>query len=138
VCDYRRGFGLVNGYIDHLYTRLGTTSNYNATAKLHNSQMTTAPFKSFPACCIFTSRFLVTASNSGNSSASRAQVLSERRLPSNCLSFPRKFPYRTNSVASVVFLITLCTDRVENTVSNSTAIIACLSVAAGKFYRVVT
>jgi hypothetical protein len=30
--DHRRGFGLDNGFIDHLYTRLGTTSNYSAIA----------------------------------------------------------------------------------------------------------
>jgi hypothetical protein len=42
MCDYRRGFGLDVGFTDHLYTRLGTTSNYSATANLHNSQITTA------------------------------------------------------------------------------------------------
>jgi hypothetical protein len=50
------------------YTRLGTTSNYSATANLHNSQITTAPAKPFPSCCDF-NRSLVTASNSGDSSA---------------------------------------------------------------------
>jgi hypothetical protein len=44
----------------------------------HNSQITTAPAKAFPACCVFTSRSLVTASNSGDSSASHAQVLSSQ------------------------------------------------------------
>jgi hypothetical protein len=37
----------MNGLIDHLYTQLGTTSNYNATANLPNSQNTTAPAKLF-------------------------------------------------------------------------------------------
>jgi hypothetical protein len=41
------GFGLVNGFIDHLYTRLGTTSNYGAIANLHNSQITIGPVKPF-------------------------------------------------------------------------------------------
>jgi hypothetical protein len=41
------GYGLVNGFIDHLYTPLGTTDSYRATADLHNSQITTAPAKSF-------------------------------------------------------------------------------------------
>jgi hypothetical protein len=27
------GFGMVNGFTDQIYTRLGTTSNYSATAK---------------------------------------------------------------------------------------------------------
>jgi hypothetical protein len=72
------GFGLVNGFVDHLYTPLGITSSYNATANLHNSQITTAPAKPFPACCVFISRFLATASNSGDYSASRSQVLSSQ------------------------------------------------------------
>jgi hypothetical protein len=41
-------FGLVNGFIDHLYTRLLITSNYSATANLHNSQITAAITKPFP------------------------------------------------------------------------------------------
>jgi hypothetical protein len=46
------GFGLVNGFIDNIYTILGTTSNYRATANLHNSKITTAHAKPFPACCL--------------------------------------------------------------------------------------
>jgi hypothetical protein len=83
--EYRRDFGLNSGLIDHLYTRLGTTSNYSAIANLNNSQITIATAKSFPACCVFTSRYLATTSNSVDSSASRAKGLSERRLPSSCL-----------------------------------------------------
>jgi hypothetical protein len=63
-------FGLDIGFIAHLYTQLGTTGNYSATANLHNLQITTEPAKTFPACCVFTSRSLVTASNSRDSSAS--------------------------------------------------------------------
>jgi hypothetical protein len=40
-------------------TRLGTTSNYSAIANLSSLQIT-----SFPVCCVFTSRSLVTASSS--------------------------------------------------------------------------
>jgi hypothetical protein len=72
------GFGLVNGFIDHLYTRIGTTSNYSATANLQNSQITTAPAKPFPACCVFTSHSPAKASNSGDVSALHAQVLSSQ------------------------------------------------------------
>jgi hypothetical protein len=80
------GFGLVNGFIDLLYTRLVSTSNYSDTANRHNSQITTAPAKPFPACCVFTSQSLATASNSGDSLASRAQVLSSQTSIQNSLS----------------------------------------------------
>jgi hypothetical protein len=56
VCDYR-GYGLVNWFTDHLYTPLRTTSNNRVTTNLHNSQITIAPAKPFPACCAFTSCF---------------------------------------------------------------------------------
>jgi hypothetical protein len=82
------------GFIDQLYTQLRTTSNYSAIANLNTLQITTAPDKSFPACCVFTSRYLVTASNSGDSPAS---VLNS--------SFHRLL-YRTDMVAPIVFLIT--------------------------------
>jgi hypothetical protein len=51
------------------------------------SLITTVLAKSLPACYVVTSRSLATASNSVNSSALRAQVLSERQLPSDCISF---------------------------------------------------
>jgi hypothetical protein len=57
-------------------TPLGTTSSYySATADLYTSQFTTAPAKPFPACCVLISRSLATASNGGDSSPFRAQVL---------------------------------------------------------------
>jgi hypothetical protein len=37
----------VNGFIDHLYTPLGTTSTYSAIANLHNLQITRALAKPF-------------------------------------------------------------------------------------------
>jgi hypothetical protein len=37
----------MNGFIDHLYTSLGTTSNYNAIYNLNTLQITTAPAKPF-------------------------------------------------------------------------------------------
>jgi hypothetical protein len=67
MSDYRRGFGLDIGFIDHFNTQLVITLNYNAIAKLYNSQTTTAPAKPFQACCVSTSRFLVTASNTRDS-----------------------------------------------------------------------
>jgi hypothetical protein len=76
---------MVNGFIDHLYTPLGTKSIYNAIANLRTLQIATAPAKSFPACYVLTSRSLATASNSGDSSASRAQViLSQLPMQNSC------------------------------------------------------
>jgi hypothetical protein len=72
------GFGLNIGFIDQLHTWLASTSTYSATANLHSSQNTTARVKLFTACYVFTSRSLATASNSGYSSASCAQVLSSQ------------------------------------------------------------
>jgi hypothetical protein len=47
VCVTKTGFGLVKRFIFHLYTPLVFTNNYNVTANLHNSQITTAPTKPF-------------------------------------------------------------------------------------------
>jgi hypothetical protein len=85
--DYSTGYGFTIGFIHHLCTPLGTTSNYSAIANLHNSQIITPPTKPFPTCCFFTSRSLTTACNSGDSSASRAQVLSSQ--PPVCMSYNR-------------------------------------------------
>jgi hypothetical protein len=63
--------GIWIGFIDHLYTPLGSTSNYSAIANLHTLQITAAFFQ--PA--ISNSRFIATASNNGDSSASRAHVV---------------------------------------------------------------
>jgi hypothetical protein len=46
------GYGLVNGFNDHLYTQLGTTSNYSVIANLQTSQITTASAMTFPVCCL--------------------------------------------------------------------------------------
>jgi hypothetical protein len=76
VCDYRQ---CLDWWMDLLTTYTQDTQVQIITASplyLHNSQITTAPAKLSPACCVFTSRSLATASNSGDSSASRSQVLS--------------------------------------------------------------
>jgi hypothetical protein len=103
--DYRRGFGLDIVFIDHLYTQPRTTINYSAIANLHNSQISTAPTKSFPACCVFTSRSLVAASSSGNSSASALKSSLNGGFPATA-SFPHRLQYGTDFVASVVLLVT--------------------------------
>jgi hypothetical protein len=51
---------------------------YNAIANLHTLQITAATGKHSPAFCVFSSRPLATASNSGDPSVSRAQVLSSQ------------------------------------------------------------
>jgi hypothetical protein len=73
-------------FIYHLYTRLISTSNDRTTANFHSSQITTASSKTFPACCIFTRRSLATVSDTGDSSASRAQVLCSPAPVQNWLS----------------------------------------------------
>jgi hypothetical protein len=69
MCGSRRGFELDIGFIGHSYTRRGTVSNFSSIANLHNLQITTAHAKLSPAYCVFTSRSLVSVSNSGDFSA---------------------------------------------------------------------
>jgi hypothetical protein len=66
------GFGLANGFVDRLCTRLGTTSTYNSTADVHTLQITRAHAKSSQS---FTSRFLVTDLNTRDSLASMVKPL---------------------------------------------------------------
>jgi hypothetical protein len=77
------GYGLDIGFIDHLYTPLETTSNYSANANLHTLQITAVNTKFSPSRSAFNSRSLATASNSGDSSCSRSQVLPVRRISRN-------------------------------------------------------
>jgi hypothetical protein len=63
----------MTGFIDHLYTKLGTTSNYSDIANLNTLQTTTASAKPFPACCV-NSRSMTMAFNSGDYLASLVQV----------------------------------------------------------------
>jgi hypothetical protein len=82
------------GLLDHFTTRLETASNYSAIANLHNSEITTAPVKPFPACFVYTSCSLVTASKSGDPSVSTLK------------SSLHSLPYKTDLVSPVLFLIT--------------------------------
>jgi hypothetical protein len=85
-----------------------TTQNYkhySAVANLHNSQITTAPAKHFPACCAFTSHSLAVASNSGDCLASHAQILPSQPPVQKCTQSVN-WQLSTNWVAPVVFLIT--------------------------------
>jgi hypothetical protein len=73
----------MKGFADHLYTPLGTASHYSAIRNFHTSQITRVHTKPFPACCVLTSLSLVTAPNSGDFSASRAQVVIVRQICRN-------------------------------------------------------
>jgi hypothetical protein len=68
------GFGLVIGFIEHLYTPLRSTSNYSVTDNLHTLQTTTAHYKP-QSFVVFPSRYLVTALNNADSSASVLTLL---------------------------------------------------------------
>jgi hypothetical protein len=80
MCDCQRGFGLETGFIDYFHTQLVTTLNYSAIADFHNLLIITAHAKSFQ--CAFTSRFLVTDFNNGDSSIAPTKS-SLHRLPYN-------------------------------------------------------
>jgi hypothetical protein len=85
-------------------SRLRTTSNYSATANVHNSQITTAPTKlpdvSSPA--VPWERLLIVAILQLHALKSS---LNGGALPT-AFFFLHSLPYRTDSVAPVVFLIT--------------------------------
>jgi hypothetical protein len=54
------GYGVVNGFMDHLYTPLGITSNHSATPNLY--RLPQHPLSLTPACCVFNGRSLATFS----------------------------------------------------------------------------
>jgi hypothetical protein len=114
--------------IDHLYTPFGTTSNYNAIANLNNPRITTVPAKYFPFCCVFTRRSPATSSNSGDSLASRCQVLLPQpplqilsTVNSTIAPYLVSLPCRAqlNWLPQFSSLKPLCTDRIENIFSNN-------------------
>jgi hypothetical protein len=96
-CDCRRG---LDWWLDLLTTY---THDSELQAITTPPLITTAHAKPFPACFIFFGPSLTTASNSGYSSASRAQVLSSQPPMQNSTL---NWQLTTNGVAPVVFLIT--------------------------------
>jgi hypothetical protein len=132
-------YGLMNWFIDYLNIPLWTTSTYNIITDFHTSQITTAPIKPFPRCCIFASHSLVTVPNSGDSSASRCQALSSQPLVQNVFNCQLNYsdtssqpPLQssTEAVAPVLFFITpLAVTRRQQPVSP----VPCVTVAAGTF-----
>jgi hypothetical protein len=102
----------MNGFIDHLHTRLENKSNYSVTANLHNSQITTVSAKPLPASCVFTLS-LATVYNSGDSSVSPSQVLSSQTPLHNStelcplLITPWHAPHRkhSSSIVACVYIL---------------------------------
>jgi hypothetical protein len=70
---------LLNTYIHHSELQVITVPLLIST--IHRSPQ--HPLSHFPASCVFNSRSLTTASNSGDSSASRAHVVTVRRISRN-------------------------------------------------------
>jgi hypothetical protein len=61
-------YGFVKGFTDHVYTPLRTTITASPLiSTLYKSPQ--HPPSLFPACCVFITRSLAMASNSGDSSA---------------------------------------------------------------------
>jgi hypothetical protein len=90
MCVYRRG---LDGWMDLLTTYTHDSELQAITAPPLISPIHKSPqylLSLLPACCVLTSRSLATASNSGDSSVSRSQVLSSQ-LPvqnwSQCQSY---------------------------------------------------
>jgi hypothetical protein len=105
-----------------MHSRLISTSNYSIIANLYNSQITTEPAKTFSPFCVFTSRSLATASNSGDSSASPAESLLHR------------LPCRTHLVAPIFSVITSWHGPTKNPASNNTSIVAGVFVPRELFF----
>lgn len=61
--DYRQGIELNFGFIDHFNSQIVITLNQSTIAKLHTLWITRAHSKSLPAYSVFTSSYLVKASN---------------------------------------------------------------------------
>jgi hypothetical protein len=78
MCDYRRSLDWCLDLLTTYKHDTLSTSNYSATAISTIQKSPQQTLSLFPAWCAFTSRSLAMASNSGDSSASRAQVLSSQ------------------------------------------------------------
>jgi hypothetical protein len=106
MCDWRRG---LDWWMDlpTSYTHDSELQSVIAPpliSTIHKS----APVNPFPACFVFTSRFQKTSSNSGDSSASRVQVLFSQPPVQNSTqliaSTSRHGPHRKHSSSIVAFV----------------------------------
>jgi hypothetical protein len=131
-------FGLADRFTDHFTTRLETINNYNATANLHILHIIAANTKYSPACSIFTSRFLLTAPNGGDSSAFAltsfptvhrlASELSSKPVPLITLLHRRRRKY-SSSVVACVFTAPLRRNGRGADYRKQSSIVACVYVA---------
>jgi hypothetical protein len=109
----------VNGFVEHLHVRYGTTSSCSATDNLHTSQIKTAPAKPFPS--VPWQRLLT------------VEILQLHALRS-CL---RSLPYRTASQVNSTDFV-LGTDHIENTpFQTRTLLLLAYSLPRERVYRVV-
>jgi hypothetical protein len=123
------------GFIDHFYTPLETTIAVPLLiSTIHRSPQQLLSL--FPACCVFNSCSLATASNSGDSSAFRDHVFAVRRISIN----------RTPSAGLGYSLYSLGADPTENIASSILSIVimgGCpaieqISIPRERVYRAVT
>jgi hypothetical protein len=83
LSDSRRGFGLKIGFINQFTTGLVIPLKYSAITDFHTLQIITAHANCFQSAVVSTSRSLVTASSSGDSSTTPTKF-SLHRFPYNC------------------------------------------------------
>jgi hypothetical protein len=88
-------------YVDHFYTRLGIISNYNAIADLCTLQISKRHSKP-QSCIVFTSRFVVTDLNIGDSSCADVIARVLILLTTELIAPARHGPHREHS--SVAFV----------------------------------
>jgi hypothetical protein len=89
------GVSLDIGFFGHFTTQLIITLDYSAFANLHTLQFTKAHAKSFPTRSVFTSSFLVTASNNDYSSASLLKPSLNGSKPRLALHSSAQTTYKT-------------------------------------------
>jgi hypothetical protein len=119
VCNCRRGMDWWESIYLTTYTRhseLQVITPLSLISTLYESLHA----KSSTACCVFTSRSLATASNSGYSSTSRAQVRS-------LLSLTYRTQLLTDWLAPIVFV----TSPLHRLSRKHPSIVACVFIAAG-------
>jgi hypothetical protein len=125
----------VTGFIDHVYTLLGTTRNYSAVANIQTSQVTSTRL----VFSVFARLFLVTALTVDilqlptlkSSSHSRpCRILVNCQL--DCSTIPSQPPLQSlilDANPQLTWLLQfsssqqLCTDRIENIVPNNSHVI---------------